>query len=189
MNERDDQLKTQLQLRDEYFAKELKRRDQNLEDELKKRDEEWKVEIEEKDIEWRTILRDRDNALKASMDSRDSNFMNSLGHCKQSFCVMSFEIINNKTLLESLAMRQRELTKSNAKILDWAMKTVSSKKKNPCHKYESQTVDPTLYFLRVRQNYLYPILTQIQLEYPLVHPIKKQKKINQPVHQVRRNSP
>ena len=44
---------------------------------------------------------------------------------------MSYDVKNNKTLLESLAMRQRELTKSNAKILDWAMKTVSSKKKIP----------------------------------------------------------
>ena len=44
---------------------------------------------------------------------------------------MSYEIINNRTLLESLAMRQRELTESNAKILDWAMKTVSRKKKIP----------------------------------------------------------
>ena len=69
-------------------------------------DVEWKVEIEKRDIEWRTVLRDRDNALKASMDSRDSNCMNSLGHCKQSFRLMSYEIINNKTLLESLAMRQ-----------------------------------------------------------------------------------
>ena len=118
MKERDDQLKTQLPLRDEYFAEKLRRRDQNLKDALKKRDEEWKVEIEKKDIEWRTVLRYGDNALKASMDSRDSNFMNSLGHCKQSFCVMSFVIINNRTLLESLAMRQRELTESNAKILD-----------------------------------------------------------------------
>ena len=44
---------------------------------------------------------------------------------------MSFKIVNNKTLLESLAMSQRELTKSNAKILDWTMKTMSSKKKIP----------------------------------------------------------
>ena len=84
-----------------------------------------------RDIEWRTVLRERDNALKASMDSRDSNFMNSLGHFKPSFRLMSFEIINNRTLLESLAMRQRELTESNAKILDWAMKTISSNKKIP----------------------------------------------------------
>ena len=74
-------------------------------------------------------MRDRDNALKASMDSRDNNCMNSLGHCQQSFLMMSYEVKNNRTLLESLAMRQRELIESNAKILDWAMKTVSSKKK------------------------------------------------------------
>ena len=51
------------------------------------------------------------------MDSRDNNCMISLGHYKQSFLLMSYEIINNKTLMESLAMRQRELTMSNAKIL------------------------------------------------------------------------
>ena len=83
------------------------------------------------DTEWRTVLKDRDNALKASMDSRDNNCMNSLGHCKKSFRMMSYEIKNNRTLLESLAMRQRGLTESNSKILDWAMKTVSSKKKIP----------------------------------------------------------
>ena len=44
---------------------------------------------------------------------------------------MSYEVKNNRTLLESLAVRQRELTKSNAKILDWAMKIVSSKKNIP----------------------------------------------------------
>ena len=31
--------------------------------------------------------------------------------------------------MESMAKRRRELTESNAKILDWAMKTVSGKKK------------------------------------------------------------
>ena len=76
-------------------------------------------------------MRDKDNALKANMDSRDNNCMNSLGHCKQSFRMISYEIKNNRTLLESLAMRHRELTESNAKILDWAMKTVSNKKKIP----------------------------------------------------------
>ena len=76
-------------------------------------------------------MRDRDNALKARMDSRDNNCMNSLGHCKQSFRLMIYEIINNRTLLESLAMRQRELTERNAKILDLAMKTMFSKKKIP----------------------------------------------------------
>ena len=76
-------------------------------------------------------MRDKDNALKASMDSRDNNYMNSLEYYKQSFHMLSYDVRNNKTLLESLAMRQRELTESNAKILDWAMKTVSSKMKIP----------------------------------------------------------
>ena len=76
-------------------------------------------------------MRDRDNALKASMDSRDKNCMNSLGHYKQSFRMLSYDVRNNRTLLESLAMRQPELTESNGKILDWAMKIVSSKKKIP----------------------------------------------------------
>ena len=33
--------------------------------------------------------------------------------------------------MESLAKRQHEVTESNAKILDWAMRTVSGKKKVP----------------------------------------------------------
>ena len=77
------------------------------------------------------MLEDRDNALKASLESRDQNWLNNLAHCKQSFLLMTYEQVNNKTLLESLAKRQRELIESNAKILDWAMKTVSNKKKVP----------------------------------------------------------
>ena len=42
---------------------------------------------------------------------------------------MTYKQVNNKTLLESLAKRQRELTESNVKILDRVIKTVSSKKK------------------------------------------------------------
>ena len=44
---------------------------------------------------------------------------------------MTYELINNRTLLETLAKRQQELIESNAKILDWTMKTVSNKKKVP----------------------------------------------------------
>ena len=44
---------------------------------------------------------------------------------------MTYEQVNNRTLLEPLDIRQRELIESNAKILDWAMKTISSKKKVP----------------------------------------------------------
>ena len=86
---------------------ELRRRDQNLEDAFKKRDEEWKAELEKK----------------------DQYLLNSMANCKQSFRLMTYEQVKSRTLLESLAKRQRELTESIAKILDWAMKTVSNKKK------------------------------------------------------------
>ena len=77
------------------------------------------------------MLRDRDNALKACLESRDKNWLNNLAHCKQSFHLITYEQVNNRTLLESLVKRQRELTESNVKNLDWAMKTVSSMKKVP----------------------------------------------------------
>ena len=75
------------------------------------------------------MIKDRDNALKACLESRDKNWLNYLAHCRESFRLMTYEQVINMTLLKSLAKRQRELTESNAKILDWAMKTVSSKKK------------------------------------------------------------
>ena len=77
------------------------------------------------------MLEDRDNALQACPKSRDKNWLNSLAHCKEILRLMTYEQVNNKTLLGSLAKRQRELTESNAKILDLAMKTVLNKKKVP----------------------------------------------------------
>ena len=53
------------------------------------------------------MLEDRDNALKACPESRDNNWLNSLAHCKQSFRLMTYEQVNNRTLLESLAKRER----------------------------------------------------------------------------------
>ena len=107
MKERDNQLKLQLQLRDGYMEAELIRRDHNLEDALRKRDEEWRGELEKRDQYW----------------------LNSMGHMKWSFRLMTYEQVNNRAFLESLAKRHRELIESNAKILDWAMKIVSNKKK------------------------------------------------------------
>ena len=53
---------------------------------------------------------DRDNALKACLESRDKNWLNSMAHCEESFRLMTYEQVNNRTLLESLAKRQREQT-------------------------------------------------------------------------------
>ena len=74
-------------------------------------------------------MKQKDEEWRAELEKKDRNWLNSLAHCKQSFHLMTYEQVNSKTLLESFAKRQRELTESNAKILDWAMKTVSNKKK------------------------------------------------------------
>ena len=81
-------MKLQLQLRDEYMEAELRRRDQNLEDALKQRDEE----------------------LRAKLEEMDHNWLNSMAHCNQSFRLMTYEQVNSRTLLESLAKRPQELT-------------------------------------------------------------------------------
>ena len=47
----------------------------------------------------------RDNALKACLESRDKNWLNSLAHCKKIFLLVTYEQVNNRTLLESLAKR------------------------------------------------------------------------------------
>ena len=64
------------------------------------------------------MLEDRDKAMKATLESRDRDWLNSLDHCKESLTLMTYEQVNNRALMESLAKRQRELTESSAKILD-----------------------------------------------------------------------
>ena len=64
------------------------------------------------------LLEDRDKAMKAALESRDIDWLNSLKHCEEIFRLMTYEQVNNRTLMESLAKRQHELTESNAKIFD-----------------------------------------------------------------------
>ena len=63
MEEMDNQLKLQLQLKDEYMEAELKRRDQNLEEALKQRDEEWKGRWELREQELSAELKAREDAF------------------------------------------------------------------------------------------------------------------------------
>ena len=67
----------------------------------------------------------------AALQNRDKLWLGSLEHCKQSYRMMTYELVKNRIVLESIGKRQCKLVKSNVEILDWAMKTVSSKKKVP----------------------------------------------------------
>ena len=102
---------------------------------MEKRDTKWKTVIRDKEVAFWTetgiqeanlvkMLEDRDKAMKVALESRDRDWLNSLEHCKESLRLMTYDQVNNMILMESLTKRQCELTKSNAKILDWALKTV-----------------------------------------------------------------
>ena len=67
----------------------------------------------------------------AAFQNRDKLWLGSLEHCKQSYIMMTYEQVKNRIVLESIGKRQCKLVKSNVEILDWPMKTVSSKKKVP----------------------------------------------------------
>ena len=84
---------------------------------MEKRDTKWITVIRHREVAFWTktgkheagllkMLGDRDNALKACLESRDKNWLNNLAHCKESFQLMTYEQVNNRTLLESLAKRQ-----------------------------------------------------------------------------------
>ena len=75
------------------------------------------------------MLAARDSSMKNSLEARDVGWLNSLQHYEDSLRLNTQELINNRCTLESIGERQRELVKSNTDILDWAMKTVSGKKK------------------------------------------------------------
>ena len=75
MQERDNRLKIQLQLRDEYMDAKLKRRDQNLEETLKQRDEEWKSRWELREQELSAELKAIEDAFLSDQVRRDSELL------------------------------------------------------------------------------------------------------------------
>ena len=50
-------------------------------------------------------LKQRDEEWRAKLEKRDQNWLYSLAHYKQGFCLMTYEKVNSRTLLESLAKR------------------------------------------------------------------------------------
>ena len=77
------------------------------------------------------MLERRDQVIQNCLVFRDQEWLNGLHHCKESLRLMTLHFINNRATLESVGKRQRELTKGNVEILNWAMETISRKKKVP----------------------------------------------------------
>ena len=106
-------------------------RDAMWREELRVRDVILLEELEKQEFDLCKMLKARNCSMKTALESRDIGRLNSLQHCKDSLRPNTQELINNRCTLESIGKRRLELVKSNADILDWAMKTVSGKKKVP----------------------------------------------------------
>ena len=78
------------------------------------------AELRRRDQNLEDALRKRDEEWRGELEKRDQYWLNSMGHMKQIFRQMTYEQVNNRAFHKS---------ESNAKILDWAKKTVSNKKK------------------------------------------------------------
>ena len=75
------------------------------------------------------MLERRYSEIIESLVSRDRAWLNSLHSFCESLRLMYQEQVNMGATLESIGKRQREFTKANEQILDWAMTTLSGKKK------------------------------------------------------------
>ena len=113
------------------WKREMEERDAKLIEELKNRDMTFWEETSKNAESLCKMLERRDQEMMAALQNIDKLWLGSLEHYKQSYRMMTYEHINNRTTLESISIRQCELVKSNVEILDWAMKTVSGKKKVP----------------------------------------------------------
>ena len=71
------------------------------------------------------MLERRYSEIIESLVSRDRAWLNSLHSFCENLRLMYQEQVNMGATLESIGKRQREFTKANEQILDWAMTTLS----------------------------------------------------------------
>ena len=147
---RDEYIDKELSRRDKFWEQTIRERDEELKRELKERDIRWAEKmdncvrvlgeeskeqrdalfnaLEERDTDMRNRIVDRDTVLKNDLTNRDRIWIDRWQQLRNSLRLIHVEVVNNRTLLESLGKRQKELVEDNTKILNWAMKAVSNKK-------------------------------------------------------------
>ena len=87
-------------------------------------------------------IADRDTILKNDLTNRDRIWIDSWRKLRNSLILTHMEVVNNRTLLESMGKRQKKLVKANTKILNWVMKAVSDKKKVPLPQFRISNYVP-----------------------------------------------
>ena len=71
------------------------------------------------------MLEGRDKVIQETLVSRDKYWSDSLGSYNHHLKSINYEQINMRKAIESIALRQGDLIKSNVDMLAWAIETVS----------------------------------------------------------------
>ena len=107
----------------------MEERDAKWREELRVRDVAFREESEMQEYDLCKMLERRDQNMKEALVQRDQEWLNSLHYYSESLRLMTQEQINIRGTMESLGKKKYDLKKENAEILDWAIKTISGKKK------------------------------------------------------------
>ena len=131
-------------------------------EELKKRDAAYWVESGKKEGNLVRMLEARDKGIQESWVSRDRAWLNSLHSYNETLRLMTHKQINLRATLEVIGKRQHELTKANAKIPYWAVKTMLGKKKVPLPYIKiSDYVPYIIQYLRMCNILKYSLVNQL----------------------------
>ena len=70
-----------------------------------------------RDDEIMKMIEGRDKAINDSLTCRDQRFLDSLDSCNHNLTSLYYEQVNLRKTMESIALRQGDLIKSNVKML------------------------------------------------------------------------
>ena len=113
-----------------------------------------------RDDEIMKIIEGRNKATNDSLTCRDKIILDSLDSCNHNLKSLYYEQVNLRKAMESIALRQSDLIKSNVKMLDWAMATVSRNKKVAVPKITISNYVPCVIVPPNGQNFVGPLESQ-----------------------------
>ena len=128
-----------------------------------------------RDDEMMKMIEGRDKAINDSLTYRDQRILDSLGSSNDNLKSLYYEQVNMKKTMESIALRLGDLIKSNVKMLDLTIATVSGKKKVAMPKIIISDFVPYVIMPTNRQGFVGPLVSEETTE-PKNDQKKKQSK-------------
>ena len=106
------------------------------------------------------VLEGTDKAIHDSLISTDKFWVEKMESCNHYLKSMYYEQINTGKTMGSVAQRQVGLIKGNVKMLDWAMETISWKKKIPTLKITISDYIPYVIQPPYEHAFIRPLVSQ-----------------------------